>query len=124
MKKDLTITTGVAAALLLSGCGGQRDDWTAQRDTAVCTDRAGNRVPDDRCDRRSGTGHGGGFLWYYLGRNRAIPAYGERATGGSWSRPAGSTFYRAPASTAMTRAAAVSRGGFGSSAHRFGSIHA
>ena len=123
MKKDLTITTGVAAALLLSGCG-QRDDWTAQRDTAVCTNRSGNRVPDDRCDRRHAGGRGSGFLWYYLGRNSGIPAYGERATGGSWSRPAGSTFYRAPASTAMTRAAAVARGGFGSSAHRFRSIHA
>lgn len=123
MKKDLTITTGVAAALLLSGCG-QRDDWTAQRDTAVCTDRSGNRVPDDRCDRRHAGGRGSGFLWHYLGRNSGIPAYGERATGGSWSRPAESTFYRAPASTAMTRAAAVARGGFGSSAHRFGSIHA
>lgn len=124
MRSDLKITTGVAAALLLAGCGSRdRDDgWTAKDDTAVCTDRNGVRVPDRNCDRRhAGSGVGTAFLWYYLARNAAIPPYGERARGGSFARTPGRSYAYAPASTAMTRAQAVSRGGFGASARRFGS---
>jgi hypothetical protein len=128
MKIDLKITTGVAAALLASACGRSDTDdgWTATDNTAVCTDRQGNRVPDSNCQQQavnSGGYHGSGgnaFLWYYLGRNSAIPYYGERVTGGSFNRTAGASYFRAPAGTGMTRAAVISRGGFGSSAHSFG----
>ncbi len=123
MKFDLKITTGVAAALLASACSSQQDNgWTADRDTALCVDKAGKRVPDDQCPRQQVAGgyHGGGmgsaFLWYYLGRNSVIPPYGETARGGTFSRVAGASYARAPASTGVTRAGAISRGGFGSSA--------
>lgn len=130
MGKDLTITTAIAAALLASGCDRKppdADGWTAQTDTAICTDRQGRRVADDQCPRQalaSGGYHGGGgngaFLWYFLGRNSVIPPYGERARGGSFAGAAGTRYARAPANTFVTRAGAISRGGFGASAHSFG----
>lgn len=127
MRKDLSITTMVAATLLASGCGrSEADGWTAQNDTAICTDRNGTRVPDDRCaPQTAGAGHHGGlssaFLWYYLARSSVIPPYGEPARGGSFTRAAGSSYARAPANTFVTRSGAISRGGFGASAHMFGS---
>lgn len=130
MRTDLKITTAIAAALLASGCGRSEpepDGWTAQTDTAICTDREGRRVADDQCPRQAlGSGyHGGGgsnaFLWYFLGRNSVIPPYGERARGGSFSRAGGVSYARAPANTFVSRSGAISRGGFGASAHSFGS---
>lgn len=132
MRKDLTITTAIATALLASGCGRsdpEPDGWTAQNDTAICTDRDGRRVPDDRCPRQqlastgAGVGHGSAgnaFLWYFLARNSVIPPYGERARGGSFAGVAGTRYTRAPADTLVTRSGAISRGGFGASAHSFG----
>jgi hypothetical protein len=130
MRTDLTITTAIAAALMASGCSRQQrepDGWTAQTDTAICTDREGRRVADDQCPRQalaSGT-HGSGasstFLWYFLARNAVIPPYGERARGGSFARTSGASYARAPGNTFVTRAGAVSRGGFGASAHSYGS---
>lgn len=122
----MAITTAVAAALLASGCGGPEEDgWTAQTDTAICTDRDGKRVSDDNCPRQAAAGgyHGGtsgAFLWYFLGRNSVIPPLGEQARGGSFNRVAGTNYVRAPSNTLTTRAGAISRGGFGSSAHSFG----
>ncbi|WP_174291847.1 hypothetical protein [Sphingomonas bacterium] len=120
--KDLKITTGVAAALLAAGCGQQDNGWTADRDTAVCVDQQGKRVPDDQCpgQRHAGGGMGSAFLWYYLGRQSALPYYGEPVRGGSFTPAAGHSYFRAPAATAFTRSAAVARGGFGSSARSFG----
>jgi hypothetical protein len=123
MKKDLKITTAIAGALLAGACQQQPDEWTAQRDTAVCTDRQGHRVPDANCQRQSYASHGGGgnaFLWYYLGRNSAVPYYGEQVRGGTFSRAPGRSYFQAPTGSSMTRTAAISRGGFGSSAHSFG----
>ena len=123
MNRDLKITTAVAAALLAGACGQRETQWTADRDTAICTDGQGKRVADRNCQQRHVGGHGGGsaFLWYYLGRSQAIPYYGERAAGGSYVGRPGVAYARAPAGASMTRAAAVSRGGFGSSARVFGS---
>jgi outer membrane murein-binding lipoprotein Lpp len=125
MKKiiNLPITAALASAMLLAGCHqtDSSDDWTAQRDTAVCVDRTGSRVSDDRCAPSSADA-GNGFYWYYLGRSSAIPPYGERPAGGSFSRTAGATYFHAPVGTAMSRSAAISRGGFGSSAHSFGAF--
>lgn len=126
MAFDLKWTTALAAALLATGCNRAKadDGWTTDSDTAICTDAQGRRLPDDRCrQQHAGVGHSGAF-WYFMGRGRAIPYYGERATGGSFRAAPGTRYGVAPAGSAMTRAAAVSRGGFGSSAHRFGSIHA
>ena len=126
MAFDLKWTTAVAAALLASGCNRAKadDNWTADRDTAICTDAQGVRLPDDRCRQHRVGGGGGGAFWYFLGRGRSIPYYGERATGGSFRAATGARYGFAPSGSAMTRSAAVSRGGFGSSSSRFGSIHA
>lgn len=128
MKRDLTLTTGLAAALLASGCDRpQADGWTAQRDTAVCTDRAGNRVADDQCRRQAHAGgHAGAspFLWYFLARSAIIPPYGERVAGGSYNRAPGRSYGFAPRATNVTRAGAISRGGFGASARSFGGARA
>lgn len=135
MKKQLTMTTAMAAALVaLPGCS-SGDDWNedvyAASDTAVCVNQQGERVDDDLCQSRNYySGHSGGggnaFLWYYLGRNSAIPYYGDsirdpRYAGyGSYQPRPGATYGRAPTSTRMTRSAAVSRGGLGSSGRSFG----
>lgn len=125
MNSELKITTAIAAALLAGACSSQSDNgWkTADRDTAICTDKSGNRVPDANCPQQRTYGGGGvssAFLWYYLGRNSAVPYYGERVGGGSFQRAAGTSYFRAPAETSMSRSAAISRGGFGSSARGFG----
>ncbi|WP_375383022.1 hypothetical protein [uncultured Sphingomonas sp.] len=119
MKADLKITTALAATLLAAGCQRQDNGWTADRDTAICVDRSGKRVPDAQCPRTAEAGHGGGvspFLWYYLGRSSVVPYYGDPVRGGSFTGRAGTSYGRAPAEVAMTRSAAISRGGFGSSA--------
>lgn len=121
MKADLKITTALAVTLLAAGCQREDNGWSADRDTAVCVDRSGKRVPDAQCPPRTyASYHGGGgnaFLWYYLGRNSTVPYYGDSVRGGSFTGRPGATYAAAPAEVAMTRAAAISRGGFGSSAH-------
>lgn len=130
--KDLTITVGVAAALMTGACNSQPQDngWTADKDTAICVDKAGNRVPDAQCPQQrhaTAGSFGSPFLWYFLGRQSAVPYYGERVFGGSYAPTVGRNYFRAPAGSArvapagFTRGASVSRGGFGSSAHSFGS---
>lgn len=119
MDNGLRITTAIAAAMMASACGQQQRSWDdnyAQRDTAVCVDKQGRRVPDQQCSRGGGGGGSSAFLWYYLGRSSALPYYGEAARGGSYSRAPGATYFHAPSSMASTRATAISRGGFGSTA--------
>ena len=117
----LNLTLVAASAVTLAGCDQhQPDHWIAQQDTAVCVDHSGSRVPDADCESYHGGGASSAFLWYYLGRRSAVPYYGERVSGGSFTRTAGATYFHAPVSTAMTRSAAVARGGFGSSARSFG----
>lgn len=125
MKGELKVTTAIAAALLAGACSSTPDNgWgeTAERDTAICTDRNGQRVPETNCQQH--VSHGGGaanaFLWYYLARSSVVPYYGDRVGGGSYQRAAGTSYFRAPAASSMTRSAAISRGGFGSSARGFG----
>ncbi|AXJ95508.1 MULTISPECIES: hypothetical protein [unclassified Sphingomonas] len=122
MKIDLRITTAVAASLLASGCDRQPKDngWTTAQDTAVCTDKQGNRVADANCRRASYAHGGGGFGWYYLGRNARLPFLGERVGGGSYARNPAARYAFAPPATAVTRSGAISRGGFGSAARFFG----
>jgi hypothetical protein len=136
MKKQLSMTTAMAAALLsLPGCS-SNDDWNedvvADRDTAICVDKEGKRVDDNQCGQQTAIHHSGGigvgtaFLWYYLGRNSAVPYYGEsihnpRYAGlGAYEPRAGVNYARAPAASRMTRSSAVSRGGLGSSGRSFG----
>lgn len=134
MKKQLTMTTAMAATLLaLPGCS-SGDEWNedvvADRDTAVCVDQQGRRVDDSLCSRQNYAGHGGGggsnaFLWYYLGRNSAVPYYGDsirdpRYARGSYMPVANTVYQPAPAASRMTRSQAVSRGGLGSSGRSFG----
>lgn len=133
MKKQLAMTTAMAAALIsLPGCSsnnGWDDDVVADRDTAICVDRDGKRVDDSQCGQRTvyhGGGGGNAFLWYYLGRNSAVPYYGEsirnqRYAGlGSYEPRAGVNYAEAPVASRMTRSAAVSRGGLGSYGRSFG----
>lgn len=133
MNKHLTITTAMAAAMIaLPGCSsndGWDDQVVADRDTAVCVDQEGKRVEDRRCNdvpRTGGSGIGTGLLWYYIGRNSAVPYYGDSirdrryAGAGSFSPRAGAVYAPAPARTSMRRSQAVSRGGLGSSGRRFG----
>ncbi len=135
MKKQLSMTTAMAAALLsLPGCS-SNDEWNedvvADRDTAICVDKEGKRVDDGQCRQRNavhqgGSGVGTAFLWYYLGRNSAVPYYGDsirnpRYAGlGSYQPRSGVNYAAAPAASRMTRSSAVSRGGLGSSGRRFG----
>jgi hypothetical protein len=130
MKKQLTMTTAMASALLALPACSSNDDWNgdviADRDVALCVDQQGRRVDDDLCDDDRGGGGSNAFLWYYLGRSSAVPYYGDSihdrryAGRGSWKPVPGANYGRAPASTRMTRSAAVSRGGLGSSGRSFG----
>ncbi|MCY7397821.1 MAG: hypothetical protein LH466_03140 [Sphingomonas bacterium] len=134
MNKQLTMTTAMAAALIaLPGCSsnnGWDDNVVADRDVAVCVDQEGKRVEDRRCNegqRSVGSGLSSGLLWYYIGRNSAVPYYGDSvrqgryAGAGAFTPRAGASYFPAPARTSMTRSQAVSRGGLGSSGRRFGS---
>lgn len=129
MRKQLTMTTAMAAALIALPSCASNDDWdegvVADRDTAICVDGEGRRVDDDLCDDDR-NGVGGAFLWYYLGRGSVLPYYGDSihhrrfAGRGSYNFTPGVRYYDAPAATRMTRSQAVSRGGLGSSARSFG----
>jgi hypothetical protein len=128
MRKQLSMTTAMAAALIAlpacSSTNGWDEEPLADADTAICVNSQGERVDDDICDddgyRRSGFAH------YYIGRGYAVPYYGDsvrerRYLGmGSYQRNPSINYSRAPASTRMTRSAAVSRGGLGSSGRSFG----
>jgi hypothetical protein len=131
MKKQLCMTSAMAAALLaLPGCSsndGWNDEVVADRDMAVCVDGEGRRVGDDLCGNDRGGGLGASaFLWYYLGRSAAVPYYGDSihnrryAANGSFTPRPGAAYSRAPVATRMTRSQAVSRGGLGSSSRSFG----
>ena len=104
----LNLTLVAASAITLAACDQQPDHWIAQQDTQICVDHSGNRVPDADCQNYhpGGSGVGNAFLWYYLGRSSAVPYYGERVSGGSFTRTAGATYFHAPVSTAMTPARA------------------
>lgn len=134
MRKQLSMTTAMAAALVaLPACSsndGWNEDVIADRDTAVCVDKQGSRVDDDLCDDDRGrSGGSSAFLWYYIGRSSAVPYYGDsiydrryarNGRAGSFAPQPGVNYARAPASTKMSRSQAVSRGGLGSSSRRFG----
>jgi hypothetical protein len=131
MKKQLFMTTAMAATLAALPACSSNDDWdqdvVADRDVAVCVDQQGTRVDDDRCnDGFRGGGGSNAFLWYYLGRSSAIPYYGDSihhrryAGRGSFMPRSGVSYGKAPASTRVTRSQAVSRGGLGSSGRSFG----
>lgn len=126
--KQLVLTSAMAATLAsLPGCA-SNDDWNdgeiAAYDTRVCVDQNGYRVDDFGCD--DGYIRGSGNGWYYVGRRSRIPYWGDSVYDtrygftGSKTPTAGAVYAPAPSSTAMTRSAAVARGGFGSSSRGFG----
>lgn len=129
MKKQLVLTTAMAATLAsLSGCS-SRNDWdddvVVDRDTRVCVDQNGYRVEDGRCNQR-GVGGGGSHLWYYVNRGSRVPYYGD-AVGdprlgfkGSYFATKGAQYASAPAKANLARSTSVSRGGFGSRGGFFG----
>ena len=128
MKKQLALTTAMAATLTsLSACssGGDWDDSYADTDTAVCVDEYGRRVDDSNC--RTSHIRGGGYHgWYYINRGSRLPYYGDSVNDpklgikGSKTPLAGASYASAPMHTNMTRSAAKARGGFGSSGRSFG----
>lgn len=129
MKKQLFITPAMAATLVSISACSSGDDWSegvvADRDTRVCVDQNGKRIDDDRCDTRSG-GYirGSNVAWYYLGRHSRVPYIGDSVKNGryagSYAPDPAKTYARAPSASNITRSAAVSRGGFGSSSRSFG----
>lgn len=130
-KRQLVLTSAMAATLsALGGCSSAEDDWNgnqiASTDTAVCVDDAGYRVEDWQCDDDGRSYRGGGAGWFYARRGSTVPYYGDPVVNGSngivGSRTpeAGKYYTRAASSANMTRSAAVSRGGFGSSGRGFG----
>ena len=131
MKKQLAMTSAMAAVLIAVPACTSNDDWNedvvATRDTAICVDQQGERVDDDLCDNDGYRGGGSNaFLWYYMRRSSPIPYYGDsihhrRYSGyGSYQPASGIAYGRAPVSTSMKRSQAVSRGGFGSTARSYG----
>jgi hypothetical protein len=125
MKKQIFLTSAMAATL--SGCS-SGDDWDgnvyARNDTRVCVDQNGYRADDSYCSR--GSAYYGGSRWYYVGRGARIPYHGDSVndrklgfTGGYDAKP-GASYASAPSDANMTRSAARSRGGFGSSSRSFG----
>lgn len=129
MKKQLTMTSAMAAALLALPACSSNDDWNedlyADADTAVCVDRAGERVDEDLCDDGNFSQRHG-FAHYYVGRGGRIPYYGDSihhrrfAGNGSFTPSAGAFYAKPPSASKMTRSAAVSRGGLGSSGRSLG----
>ncbi len=121
----------MAATLVsISGCSGRSDDWddgvVADRDTRVCVNANGERIQDSQCNQRSGGYIAGGAAgWYYINRYSRLPYLGDsvnrRGISGSNVAAAGAVYDPAPARANMTRSAAISRGGFGSSSRSFGS---
>jgi hypothetical protein len=105
----LPITSAVAGALLVAGCGSGGD--RADTDVAVCRDARGMRTLDSNCGGAGRSGAGAG--WHYYGSGERVPAVGEAVAGGSSSPRAGVSYARASSAT-------VTRGGFGSSAHSGG----
>lgn len=112
--KSLLITTAISAALL-SGCSKAEDqEWTAEEPVAVCRDKDGKRVDDDKCTKSASNMHSGaaaGFLWLYMARGSMIPPMGQTVRGGSLTRMPG-TVYK---SSEM-----VKRGGFGNASRSGG----
>ena len=109
------IVQAVAAAALAAGCGSTKttSDWEN------CVDREDRVVSDQHCqDERSQAGRAGFVPFYhsYYTRGAAPLPIGQRAVGGTLTRP-GSGLVR-PSSSSPS----VTRGGFGStgSAHPSG----
>ena len=81
--RHLSFATGVAAALSIGACQQQPQQ---QASTRICTDTSGARIPDENC-HRTGGGAGSAALWYFGAAALARTAYGQRATGGSYTAP-------------------------------------
>lgn len=133
-KKQLTLTSAMATTLLaLPACSSNSNDWDdatvyAARDTAVCVDQNGERIPDYHCNNSSRSHYygGSGVRWFYVGQSSPLPYYGDSvndpryAQRGSYAPTAGVSYDRAPASANIARSSAASRGGLGSSARSYG----
>lgn len=128
MKKQLTMTTAMAAALIAlpacSSSNGWDEDVIADQNVAICVNPEGRRVDDDLCD--DDRYRSNGFLYYYLGRGSVIPYLGDSirdrrfAGRGTFTRNPSAYYRRAPVESRITRSAAISRGGLGSSSRSFG----
>ncbi|MFC7378811.1 hypothetical protein [Brevundimonas sp. GCM10030266] len=92
--RHLSFATGVAAALSITAC--QQQPAQQQASTRICTDADGKRIPDENC-HRSGGGAGSAALWYFGAAALARTAYGQRASGGSYTAPESSRGFGATA---------------------------
>lgn len=89
------VTLGITATLgaaLLSGCSEEDPEWVRQ-----CVERSTDiRVEDALCPEIDTPTHP--YQWYYHhSTTRGVPV-GSKVSGGSYSRPATSTFYSVPRS--------------------------
>jgi hypothetical protein len=136
MKKNIFLTSAMAAALVaLPGCSSSDDwddgsDWNedivANDDTAICVDENGNRIDDDACDDNRPRVGGFYAARYYINRGSRLPYYGDSIrdprynfSGNSTPKP-GANYAKPPSESRITRSAAVARGGFGSSSRGYG----
>lgn len=104
----LPVTTAVAAAVSLSGCG--RSTEYADQDVKVCGNSSGKRIPDRECEGKDWPGatqRSAGAHWFFIARGSPVPGIGGRLTSGSTTARSGASY---------ARASDVARGGFGNSA--------
>ena len=90
----LPIVSAVSTAFLAWGC-----DRSYPRQ--ICTGFNDTRVDDSYCTRSDSRYH-----WYYFPSGGGVAGIGGHAYGGTYARPAGTSFFAAPAE-------GVTRGGFG-----------
>lgn len=86
--RSMSVAIGVTAvaAAALSGCTSTPDY------EAVCIDeQTYERVDDDMCDDDENNSYGSGYRWYYYGGGTRVPSVGSHVSGGSTSKPRGST---------------------------------
>lgn len=86
--RSMSVAIGVTAvaAAALSGCTSTPDY------EAVCIDeQTYERVDDDMCDDNEYNSYGGGYTWYYYGGGSRVPSVGSHVSGGSTTKPRGST---------------------------------
>jgi hypothetical protein len=108
MKKNLAITSAVAAVLVLGGCGqAAQNDWDDD-DARYCVDNDGDVLPASACSN----GGGGAFVW--MSHSKYSKRYPSKYKSFTKSSAYKSSSYAKPSTSG-----GVSRGMAGGSARGF-----